>query len=110
MFKGKIVECGLNRSVENDKFITAPQDVSIKNHVYHAAKTVRAALLSQELNIPWPPYSITINEENISVPTVVYNLLAWILCEGGEGEDEKANIDENCQRLVLSLAQDILLG
>ena len=62
--------------------------------MYHAAKTMRAALLSQELNIPWPPHSTTINEENISVPTVVYNLLAWILCEDGEGEDEKVNIDD----------------
>ena len=106
--KGQIVECGLNRSFENDTFITEPEDVSLKNHVYHAAKTVRAALLSQERNIPWPPYSTTINEENISVPTVVYNLLAWILSEDGEREDEKVNVDENCQRLVLSLAQDLL--
>lgn len=108
MSKGQIVECGLNRSVKNDTFITEPEDLSLKNHVYHAAKTVRAALLSQERNIPWPPYSTTINEENTSVPTVVYYLLAWILSEDGEGEDEKVNVDENCQRLVLSLAQDLL--
>ena len=106
--KGQIVECGLNRSVENDKFLKEPEDVPLKNYVYHAAKTVHAALLSQELNMPWPPYSTTNNEENIIVPIVVYNLLAWILCEDGEGEDERVNVDENCQRLVLSLAQDLL--
>jgi len=64
--------------------------------------------LSRTTCIPWPPYSATINEGNITVPTVVYNLLAWILWEDGEGEDEKVNVDENCQRLFLSLAQDLL--
>ncbi len=101
--KGQIVECGLNRSVENDKFLKAPEDVPLKNYVYHAAKTVRAALLSQELNMPWPPYQTTINEENISVPIVVYNLLAWILCENGEGEDERAKgKDEDTQTRCLT--------
>jgi len=68
---------------------------------------VRAALLSQELSIPWPPYSATINEENITVPIVVYNLLAWILCEDGEGEDERVNVDKNCQPLVLKGKDDL---
>ena len=107
VLKGQIVESGLNCSIENDTSITEP-DVSLMNHVYHAAKTVRAALLSQERNIPWPPYSTTINEENICVPNVVYNLLAWILSEDSEGEDKKVNVDKNCQRLVLSFAQDLL--
>lgn len=78
--------------------------------MYHVAKSVRAALLSQEPNMPWPPFSSNIEEENM-VPTVVYNLLAWILSEGGEGEEqkqEKVSVQGNCQRLVLSLAQDLL--
>ena len=108
--KGQIVECGLNRSNESEIFVTEPGDVPSKNHVYHVAKSVRAALLSQEPNMPWPPFSSNIEEENM-VPTVVYNLLAWILSEGGEGEEqkqEKVSVQGNCQRLVLSLAQDLL--
>ena len=108
MSKSQIVECGLNHSIENDRFITEPGDVSLKSHVCHAAKTVRVALLSQELNMPWPPYSSKINEENIRFPTVVYNLLVWVLYEDGEGEEEKVNVGESCLRLVLSLAQDLL--
>ncbi len=109
--KGQIVECGLNRSSESEIFATEPGDVPSKNHVYHVAKSVRAALLSQEPNMPWPPFSNNIEEENIMVPTVVYNLLAWILSDGGEGEEqkqEKVNVQGHCQRLVLYLAQDLL--
>ena len=64
--KGQIVESGLNRSVENDTFITEP-DVSLTNHMYHAAKTVCAALLSRERNMPWSPYSTTILTKRTSV-------------------------------------------
>ena len=60
--------------------------------------------------MPWLPYSNNIEEENIMVPTVVYNSLTCFLSEGGEGEEkkEKVNAKGHCQRLVLSLAQDLL--
>lgn len=99
--KGQIIECGLNRSMENEMFITEPEDASLKNHVFHASKTVRSALLSQESYI---------KEESVLVPNVVYNLLAWILSECGEPEednDEKVDVEEHCRRIVLSLAQDL---
>ena len=54
-------------------FITNPEDEPFKNGVYHLAKAVRAAPLSQRPNTPWLPYSNNIEEENIMVPTVVYN-------------------------------------
>ena len=62
--------------------------------------------LSQGPNTPWLPYSNNIEEENIMVPTVVYNSLTCFLSEGGEGEEkkEKVNAKGHCQRLVLSLA------
>ena len=106
--KGQIIECGLNCSIQNEMFVKEQEDVPLKNHVYHAAKTVGAALFSQEPYMPRPPYSNDINKENIIVPTVVYNLLAWILCEGGEAGEEKVNVNEHCKRFVLSLAQDLL--
>ena len=89
-------------------FVKEQDDVPLENHVYHAAKTIGAALLSQEPYMPWPPYSNHISEENIIVPTTVYNLLAWILCEGGKAGEEKVNVDEHCKRSVLSLARDLL--
>ena len=91
-------------------FITNPEDVPFKNDVYHLAKAVRAAPLSQGPNIPWLPYSNNIEEENIMVPTVVYKSLTCFLSEGGEGEEkkEKVNAKGHCQRLVLSLSQDLL--
>lgn len=32
--KGAIIECGLNRSIENDMFVTEPEDVSLTNLMY----------------------------------------------------------------------------
>ena len=60
----------------------------------------------RDQNMPWLPYSNNIEEENIMVPTVVYNSLTCFLSEGGEGEEkkEKVNAKGHCQRLVLSLA------
>ena len=109
--KGAIIECSPNRSIENDMFVTEPEDVSLTNHVYHSAKTVRAALLSQESCMPWPPYFNNIKEENILVPNVVYNLLAWIPSDCSDQDEEpkeKVDADEHCRRLVLSIAQDLL--
>ena len=108
--KGQIIECGLNRSTENEMFVTELEDVSLRNHVYHAARTVHAALLSQEPYMPCPPHANNIKEENIIVPNV-YNLLAWILSEGSvpaEESKEKVDVEEHCRRLVLSVAQDLL--
>ena len=106
------MNCGLARGSESETFITNPEDVPFKNDVYHLAKTVHAAPLSQESNMPWLPYSNNIEKENIMVPTVVYNSLACFLSEDGEGEGEekkeKVNTKGHCQRLVLSLAQDLL--
>ncbi|CAH3148777.1 unnamed protein product [Pocillopora meandrina] len=72
-------------------FITNPEDVPFKYDVYHLAKAVRAAPLSQGPNMPWLPYSNNI-EENIMVPTVVYNSLTCFLSEGGEGEEKKEKV------------------
>ena len=104
------MNCGLTHGSESELLITNPEDVPFKNDEYHLAKAVRAAPLSQGPNMPWLPYSNNIEEENVMVPTVVYNSLTCFLSEGGEGEEkkEKVNAKGHCQRLVLSLAQDLL--
>ena len=106
----RLLNCGLTHGSESELFITNPEDVPFKNDEYHLAKAVRAAPLSQGPNMPWLPYSNNIEEENVMVPTVVYNSLTCFLSEGGEGEEkkEKVNAKGHCQRLVLSLAQDLL--
>jgi len=111
--KGQVVESGLiNRSVEEE--MHDREDVSYKNYIYHATKTLRAALLNQESNMPWPPCATDIKEENVLLPNAVYNLLAWILTDDSElgpeeEKDEKVDVKEHStQRLVLSLGQDLL--
>ncbi|RMX51822.1 hypothetical protein pdam_00021965, partial [Pocillopora damicornis] len=96
-------------------FITNPEDVPFKNDVYHLAKTVRAAPLSQGPNMPWLPYSNNIEEENIMVPIVVYNSLACFLSEGSEGEEKKEkvwswNFQDQVLDMEMRLAENLLEG
>lgn len=53
-----------------------------------------------------------IKEENILVPNIVYNLLAWILSDENKTVEDcnksKVQVDEHCQVIILSVAQDLL--
>lgn len=79
------------------------------NHIYHAAKAVRMALLSQDAKTTWPPTAATLNECNIQLPSVVYNLLAWILSDNTDvSPDENVTVtDPVVRRLILSIGQDL---
>lgn len=49
----------------------------------------------------WLLYLSKINEENIRLLIVVYNLFVWVFYEDGEGEEEKVNVGESCFCFVL---------
>lgn len=76
--KGQVVERGYNQSFEEET-CHVEEDKEAGNHIYHCAKIVRAALLSYDVGMPWPPSAIALKQVNFALPPVVYNLLAWIL-------------------------------
>lgn len=109
--KGQVVESGVNLSFEEDISMDGSADDGSTdiNHIYHAAKAVRMALLSQDSKTTWPPTAATLNECNIQLPSVVFNLLAWILSDNTDGSpDENVTVtDPVVRRLILSIGQDL---
>ena len=73
--KGQVVEACFNRSLK-DEFCNENERMEDDSYIYHTAKTVRTALLNHHFDMPWPPYASDLKEDNISLPVVVYNLLA----------------------------------
>lgn len=77
--------------------LTLP-DVSTTNYIFRAAKIVRGALLSQKSDMPWPPNSSDVNEANVAVSTIVYDILAWILTDDDKPADKngkKVDVEEH---------------
>ena len=93
--KGQVVECGYHRSFE--EMCLDEEDEETVNHIYHCAKTVRAALLNHDIGMPWPPCATDLKQTNVDLPPVAYNLLAWILTE-----DKENRPIENSQRVTIN--------
>lgn len=61
--------------------------------------------------IPWPPSAEDLIENNVNIPYLVYNLLAWVLSgDDNEGtvSSERSRLSERNHRHVMSVAQDLL--
>lgn len=109
--KGQIIESAVSASGDENMDIPVHNDDI--NYLYHAAKTVRASLLSQDVEMPWPPYANDLKEDKVLLPTSVHNLLSWILTDDdfqhGINEDERVElVDQTVKRLVQSFGQDLM--
>ena len=61
------------------------------------------------LNMEWPPTLHDVETENELVPDLLYNLLAWIVSSRAEfSKDRVTNLPPEVNRLVLSVAQDMI--
>ena len=59
----------------------------------------------------WPPTPEDLAEDNVDIPDLVYNLLAWVLY-GDSGDEtvseEKLSLSDTNNRHVISIAKDML--
>ena len=88
--RGKLIEAGLGSSTEENEFNIdntvgpdARQHESLR-YVYHSAKILRSCLLEINPYLPSPPTGDCICEDNIKIPNLLYNFLAWTLSTQGE--------------------------
>lgn len=100
--KGQIIEHSLKGTSEDEIVVpSSPDDAFLNNHVYYAAKSMRAALLNQDPCIQWPPDASVIKQDNIVVPNIVYNLLVWILSDEDKPVQDcnknKVHVEEHCR-------------
>ena len=61
----------------------------------------------------WPPTPEYLVENNVDIPDLVYDLLAWVLC--GDSDDdavsaERPTMSEQKQRNGESIVQDLVSG
>ena len=59
--------------------------------------------------MPWPPSSEDVECENVIVPDLLYNMVAWILSSQSKYSAERvSNLPPEVHCLVLSLSQDLI--
>ena len=63
--------------------LAVTHSVTPSAELYHAAMKLRSFVLNLKNEMLWPPRAVDITEEDIRIPSNLYNLLAWIL-GGGE--------------------------
>ena len=78
--------------------------------LYRTAKVIRKIILEHSTEIPFPLCPEGINEENIQIPNLLYNHLAWILSDLPDFVASGLVSQVNPQLCVrkLSIAQDLL--
>jgi len=84
----------------------------LARHVYYTAKAIRKLTLSEaNSSVPWPPTGSFINEQSVTIPDLLYNLIAWVLTEDQSDRpisNLKVEMSEATNRRVVSFAQDII--
>ena len=113
--KGEIIETVYSASVPGPDEITFESADPLQNdqsayQVYHTSKVIRSLLLDVKPTMEWPPTLHDVETENELVPDLLYNLLAWIFSSKAEfSEDRVTNLPPEVNRLVLTVAQDMIL-
>lgn len=105
--KGQIVESAVNVNTNVQAMDVSGYGVTDDSYMYHAAKNIRASLLSHDTAMPLPPYATDLSVNNISLPNSVRSFLTWILTD----ENYQLQRDlkhKSVQRLVKSFGQDLL--
>ena len=84
----------------------------LARHVYYTAKAIRRLTLSEsKSSVPWRPTGSFINEKYVTIPNLLYNLIAWVLTEDQSYRpisNLSVEMPEATNRRVVSFAQDII--
>lgn len=77
--------------------------------VFHSSKETRRQMLNMTQNLPWPPRSEHITSQNVEVPALLYNYLAWMISSTKEiPENGRVKVSSDENRKILNIAQDII--
>ena len=93
MPKGVLVEAAEGQafdidSAEDDIKQTSPQSYLVDaSELYHIAKYMRFELRKVKNQMPKVPSSSDLMTDQVSIPSVVYNLLHWVIAEEAGDDD-----------------------
>ena len=80
--------------------------------MYYTAKAIRRLTLSEvKSSVPWPPIGSFINEQSVTIPNLLYNLIAWVLTEDQSDRpisNLSVEMSEATDRRVVSFVLDII--
>ena len=71
--------------------LAVTHSVTPSAELYHAAMNLRSSVLNLKNQIAWLPRAIDVTEEDIRIPSDLYNFLAWILGGGETAFDFTSN-------------------
>ena len=61
--------------------------MSKSNTVFHASKVIRSIIKKSKNEFSWPPAPEDLDESNLTISVLAYNMLAWMLTESSEFSD-----------------------
>ena len=93
---------------EDDAIVHDEHDENMA--IFHCGIILNRILKSVKTSLPWPPSPDDFSKDNIDVPDLLYNLLAYMLTGSDvPAEDgEHVEVDEYTDRSILSVAQDMI--
>ena len=115
--KGQLIEETLSQQEEDDDhdFIIEVNEFDVTSEksviLFKAAKIVRKMVLEHNAEVPFPLRPENIFEENIQIPNLLYNHLAWILSGLPDyvASGLVSQVSPQLHVRILSIAQDLLL-
>ena len=116
--KGQIIEEGIgNQQISEESDIDFENDFEKEDnqakHLYHSAKLLRSIVTDKKYTVPWPPVPDDLTENNIVIPDLLYNFLAWLLSDDNSTDPvsaQKVLVSEKTHHKILSLGQDFMFN
>lgn len=77
--------------------------------IFHCGIIINRLLKGMKTTLPWPPSPDNFTRDNIEVPDLLYNLLAYMMTGSAPAaEGERVHVDMDVDRMILSVAQDLI--
>ncbi len=104
----KEIEDKLNKSSDSEMEMDA-FPLGDENPVYHCGIIINSIIKSMEDTMPWPPPPEYICKENVEIPDILYNLLAYIITGTPSPVAEgRMPVNSDTERQIFSVAQDLI--
>lgn len=112
---GEVVEtlmntCGPdsdNEGMDSEVESCEQADETFQN-VYHTAKMICTSVNEMKTRMPWPPTAEDLDCDDIIVPDLLYNMLAWICSTSEYSNTRVCDVAPDVHRVIISLAHDFI--
>ena len=95
--------CHMSTNYDPDEIFDCPL-----SELFHVAMSLKNLYNNNGINVVWPPdsHDLSLEEATRSIPSRLFNFIAWILGLSVEESKVPISVSETCK--VVSIAQDIV--